>query len=183
MGVRIPLLMTRLVSSVKNSGEGEHCTFCIRTGTSKGVINRIFRAECARDMAFWARGLVQGTHNVVAAMREIAWDCLWRGQEARLYLHYENGLQLLPAANVRTLQGDETSPSQPKPFWVAPFGSLRHCRRWGPSFMAGCRSGGRRSRVGSSELSETLGLHSPFIPVGQDQPYGNDNIIRSRALP
>lgn len=124
--VRIPLLMTRLVSSGKNSGEGEHCTFCIRTGTSKGVINRIFRAECARDMAFWARGLVQGTHNVVAAMREIAWDCLWRGQEARLYLHYENGLQLLPAANVRTLQGDETSPSQPKPFWVAPFGSLRH---------------------------------------------------------
>ena len=117
------------MSSGKNSGEGEHCTFCIRTGTSKGVINRIFRAECARDMAFWARGLVQGTHNVVAAMREIAWgmfrtefqrkfyrwielelsieilDCLWRGQEARLYLHYENGLQLLPAANVRTLQG------------------------------------------------------------------------------
>ena len=24
------------------------------------------------------------------------------------------------------VEGDETSPSQPKPFWVAPFGSLRH---------------------------------------------------------
>lgn len=65
--------LNSLVSSSKTSGEGEHCTFCIRTGTSKGVINRIFRAECPRDLASWARGLVQGTHNVVAAMREIAW--------------------------------------------------------------------------------------------------------------
>lgn len=121
--VRIPLLMTRLVSSSKTSGEGEHCTFCIRTGTSKGVISRIFRAECPRDLASWARGLVQGTHNVVAAMREIAWDCLWRGQEARLYLHYENGLQLLPVVNDVADCGEK---SQPKPFWQIPFGSLRH---------------------------------------------------------
>lgn len=122
--VRIPLLMTRLVSSSKTSGEGEHCTFCIRTGTSKGVINRMFRAECPRDLASWARGLVQGTHNVVASMREIAWDCLWRGQEARLYLHYENGLQLLPAVNDVVDGGGEKS--HPKPFWQVPFGSLRH---------------------------------------------------------
>ena len=33
----------------------------------------MFRAECPRDLASWARGLVQGTHNVVASMREIAW--------------------------------------------------------------------------------------------------------------
>lgn len=52
---------------------------------------------------------------------------MWRGQEARLYLHYENGLQLLPAVNDvingGTVDGEK---SQPKPFWQIPFGSLRH---------------------------------------------------------
>ncbi|KAI9552716.1 hypothetical protein GHT06_020595 [Daphnia sinensis] len=120
---RIPLLMTRLVSSNKSNTEGEFCTFCIRTGTSKGVVNRVFRAECERDLTSWARGLVTGTHNCVVAVREAAWDCLWRGQEARLYLHYEDGLKLYPASD---MQCTEKSNTLPTPFWKAPFGNLRH---------------------------------------------------------
>ena len=65
--------LCRLVSSNKSNGEGEYCTFCIRTGTSKGVVNRVFRAECERDLTSWARGLVTGTHNCVTAVREAAW--------------------------------------------------------------------------------------------------------------
>ncbi|EFX69204.1 hypothetical protein DAPPUDRAFT_301017 [Daphnia pulex] len=120
---RIPLLMTRLVSSNKSNSEGEYCTFCIRTGTSKGVVNRVFRAECERDLTLWARGLVTGTHNCVVAIREAAWDCLWRGQEARLYLHYEDGLKLYPATE---MQSAERSNTLPVPFWKASFGNLRH---------------------------------------------------------
>lgn len=63
----------RLVSSNKSNTEAEYCTFCIRTGTSKGVVNRVFRAECERDLTSWARGLVTGTHNCVVAVREAAW--------------------------------------------------------------------------------------------------------------
>ena len=66
-------LLIRLVSSNKSNAEGEYCTFCIRTGTSKGVVNRVFRAECERDLTLWARGLVTGTHNCVVAIREVAW--------------------------------------------------------------------------------------------------------------
>ena len=69
----------RLVSSSgKSSGVGEHCTFGIRTGTSKGVSTRGFRVECARDLASWVRGLVQATHNAVAAIREVAWGKITR---------------------------------------------------------------------------------------------------------
>lgn len=68
-----PFIIIRLVSSNKSNTEGEFCTFCIRTGTSKGVVNRVFRAECERDLTSWARGLVTGTHNCVVAVREAAW--------------------------------------------------------------------------------------------------------------
>lgn len=63
----------RLVASQKEVPDEEYSTFCIRTGTSKGVVNRVFRAECERDLASWARALVNGTHKCVAAVREIAW--------------------------------------------------------------------------------------------------------------
>jgi len=36
-------------------------------------VNRVFRAECERDLTLWARGLVTGTHNCVVAIREVAW--------------------------------------------------------------------------------------------------------------
>lgn len=151
----------RLVSSNKGSCEGDCSTFCIRTGTSKGVVNRVFRVECERDLASWARGLVTGTHNCVVTVREAAWgtcawrrsvslsihvpfvclviflstlyilllyifylDCLWRGQEARLFLHYEDGLKLYPASESH--YGENKTAAQPLPFWTASFGNLRH---------------------------------------------------------
>lgn len=49
---------------------------------------------------------------------------MWRGQEARLHLHYEDGLKLFPAAEAHT-NGDKT-PTLPKAYWRVPFGNLRH---------------------------------------------------------
>lgn len=71
--VSMRLLLCRLVTSQKEVPDEDYSTFCIRTGTSKGVVNRVFRAECERDLASWARGLVNGTHKCVAAVREVAW--------------------------------------------------------------------------------------------------------------
>ncbi len=56
-------------------------------------------------------------------MIEYYLDCLWRGQEARLYLHYEDGLKLYPASE---MQSAERSNTLPVPFWKASFGNLRH---------------------------------------------------------
>lgn len=138
----------RLVSSSKNGCIGEQSTFGIRTGTSKGVVNRAFRVECSRDLAAWLRGLVQGTHNSVSSTREIAWgnggisfltpkllhvvfdrpfilpidfaDCLWKGQEARLCLNYEEGFQLV-ASNAAS-----TDTTAQKVIWKYPFSRLRN---------------------------------------------------------
>lgn len=63
----------RLVSSGKVNDDEDECTFTIRTGTSRGVVVRTFRAECKRDLASWVRSLVTGTHNCVASVREAAW--------------------------------------------------------------------------------------------------------------
>ena len=48
---------------------------------------------------------------------------MWRGQEARLYLHYEEGLKLYPSTD---MQSAERSNSLRVPFWKASFGHLRH---------------------------------------------------------
>lgn len=134
-----------MVSSSKSDTNEEHSTFCVRTGTSKGVINRMFRTECSRDLGSWARFLVQGSHSVVAAVKEVAWginlqhqlefmyiiyfsfallDCLWHGKEARLYLHFEEGLRLFPSSELT--DGEKPSSAEPTPFWKISFEDLRH---------------------------------------------------------
>jgi hypothetical protein len=50
----------------------EMITFSVRCGTSEGVVSHHLRTETHRDLANWARALVQGAHDTVQAEQEIA---------------------------------------------------------------------------------------------------------------
>ncbi|XP_026465697.1 beta-1-syntrophin isoform X2 [Ctenocephalides felis] len=70
--------------------------FTVRCGTPRGVVSYQFRAETQRDVATWARALVQGSHQAVLNQREFTFKCLFRGRPSVLTLHVENGFALSP---------------------------------------------------------------------------------------
>lgn len=88
-----PLLSTRLVSS--GSSRQHDITLVVRCGSQEGVLSHTLRAETHRDLATWARTLVQGSHNAVAAQRELACRCVWQRKPCQLLLHYEDGFTLI----------------------------------------------------------------------------------------
>ncbi|KDR14467.1 Beta-1-syntrophin [Zootermopsis nevadensis] len=110
-----PLLSTRLVSS---SRQTDMITFSVRCGTPEGVVTHHLRAETHRDLANWARALVQGSHNCAQAQRELVCRCIWQGQPAQLILHYENGFTLMEFLNTLTRR-------EPRMLWKFPFERLR----------------------------------------------------------
>ncbi|CAG2068938.1 unnamed protein product, partial [Timema podura] len=63
-----PLISTRLVSS---SRQTDMITFSVRCGTPEGVLTHHLRAETHRDLANWARALVQGSHNCAQSQHEL----------------------------------------------------------------------------------------------------------------
>lgn len=62
------LLSTRLMSSTRNS---DLITFSIRCGTEEGIITHRLKVDTQRDLASWARSLIQGCHDSVANRREV----------------------------------------------------------------------------------------------------------------
>lgn len=71
------LLVRRLVSSPTRNNEASSsnstmhgATFAVRVGTIDGVITHHLRAETRRDLAAWARAIVQGCHTAAQSMRE-----------------------------------------------------------------------------------------------------------------
>lgn len=62
------LLSTRLMSSTRNS---DLITFSIRCGTEEGIITYRLKVNTQRDLASWARAIIQGCHNSVAIRREV----------------------------------------------------------------------------------------------------------------
>lgn len=62
------LLSTRLMSSSRNS---DLITFSIRCGTEEGIITYQLKVDTQRDLASWARAIIQGCHNSVANRREV----------------------------------------------------------------------------------------------------------------
>lgn len=71
-------LFNRLVGSHSRRGSSvlplaaELITFSVRCGTSEGVVSHHLRTETHRDLANWARALVQGAHDAVQTEQEIA---------------------------------------------------------------------------------------------------------------
>lgn len=60
----------RRSSGVNIPGITDVTTFTLRLGTRQGVVSRVMRVETHRDLAFWARHLVQGAHNAAVTMKE-----------------------------------------------------------------------------------------------------------------
>lgn len=63
-----PLIATRLVGSGRRAELPE---FSIRCATAEGVITHRLRAETHRDLAAWAKALVNGSHASAVTQREL----------------------------------------------------------------------------------------------------------------
>ncbi|XP_045461764.1 beta-1-syntrophin [Harmonia axyridis] len=105
------LIATRLVGSAKRQDTPE---FSIRCATVEGVVTHNLRAETHRDLAVWAKTLVNGSHASAVTQREFVCRCSWKGRPAQLVIHYENGFTLLEAGT-----GSRT-------LWRHSFDQLRH---------------------------------------------------------
>ncbi|KAJ8938409.1 hypothetical protein NQ318_011992 [Aromia moschata] len=88
------LIATRLVGSGKRAELPE---FSIRCATVEGVVTHHLRAETHRDLAAWAKALVNGSHASAVTQKELVCRCVWKGRPAQLVIHYENGFTLLEA--------------------------------------------------------------------------------------
>ncbi|XP_062132175.1 beta-1-syntrophin [Drosophila sulfurigaster albostrigata] len=90
------LATTRLAGAGNNSSlNGQQTTvFCVRCGTARGVLVYWLRSETHRDMAAWARALVQGSHQAVNLQREFSFRCLYQGRQCQLVVHINRGFFL-----------------------------------------------------------------------------------------
>ncbi|XP_058792870.1 beta-1-syntrophin isoform X2 [Phymastichus coffea] len=132
--ITCPLIATRLVSvpakqsEAASSGNGAASyasTFAVRVGTPEGVVTHSFQTETRRDLAAWARAIVQGCHAAAHSLREYTVRCLWQGKPCQLVVHHEEGFALY-AAGARAVAGSGLSPgSLPAPLWHRPFDKLR----------------------------------------------------------
>ncbi|KAL6424381.1 hypothetical protein ACFW04_009871 [Cataglyphis niger] len=131
-GLQIELC--RLVSSPtrqneaasSSSGSAQHgATFAVRVGTIDGVITHHLRAETRRDLAAWARAIVQGCHAAAHSLREYTVRCTWQGKACQLVVNHEEGFALY-AAGTRSTAGNGVSPgSPPTPLWRRSFDKLK----------------------------------------------------------
>lgn len=74
MNVHVFTFNLRLVHCGKQNsqlGGGDVLSFGTRSGTRNGVETHIFRVETQRDLAYWSRALVQGSHGAVALVKEV----------------------------------------------------------------------------------------------------------------
>ncbi|EAT48685.1 AAEL000381-PA, partial [Aedes aegypti] len=92
-----PLVTTRLAGAGNTStvGSNSSSVFCVRCGTTRGVVSHWLRSETNRDMAAWARVLVQGCHNAIICQREFSFRCLYQGRPCQLIVHLDRGFTLL----------------------------------------------------------------------------------------
>uniref|UniRef100_A0A1A9ZS63 PH domain-containing protein n=1 Tax=Glossina pallidipes TaxID=7398 RepID=A0A1A9ZS63_GLOPL len=114
------LATTRLAGAGNNSSlTGQQSTvFCVRCGTTRGVLVYWLRSETHRDMAAWARALVQGSHNAVNYQREFSFRCLYQGRQCQLVVHLNRGFCLYECGYA--------PPAQTKTqLWQFPFDKLR----------------------------------------------------------
>ncbi|XP_043471791.1 beta-1-syntrophin-like [Leptopilina heterotoma] len=131
--ITCPLIATRLVSSPTRQNEASSsnstfhhgATFAVRVGTIDGVITHNLRAETRRDLAAWARAIVQGCHSAALSLREYTVRCVWQGRACQLIVNHEDGFTLY-AAGARGVTGSGVSPgSPPTPLWRRSFDKLK----------------------------------------------------------
>ncbi|XP_076008765.1 beta-1-syntrophin [Genypterus blacodes] len=127
-----PLLATRLVHSGPERGSrhsGTELYFATRTGTRLGIEAHLFRAETTKDLSLWTRHIVNGCHASTEMIKEVTTSCLYRGQECRLVIHYEQGFSVLAEANLGDGENGEEreahTPSRPKVLLSYPYEKLK----------------------------------------------------------
>uniref|UniRef100_A0A672FN90 Syntrophin, basic 1 n=1 Tax=Salarias fasciatus TaxID=181472 RepID=A0A672FN90_SALFA len=127
-----PLLATRLVHSSPDRGSphsGTELFFATRTGTRLGIETHLFRAETTKDLSLWTRQIVNGCHASAEMIKEVSTSCLYRGQECRLVIHYEQGFSVLsdPRVEDDELSGERVihTPSKPRALLSYPFEKLK----------------------------------------------------------
>ncbi|KAK0042923.1 beta-1-syntrophin [Biomphalaria pfeifferi] len=115
-----PLLATRLVHCGKQSSQmtgADVMSFGTRSGSRNGVEVHIFRVETQRDLAFWSRALVQGSHGAAIITKQVSCSAVWKNKKAKLTVHYEDGF---------TLREDAEGAERPgEILWSYPFENLR----------------------------------------------------------
>lgn len=109
-----PLLATRLVGtggrpSVARLSPSQQpslsfYTFSTRTGTKDGVEACAFRVETSKDLAVWSRALVDCSHAAVGRVKEVSCAVVWNGRDAKLSLHWDDGLTLTDCGEQPVLQ-------------------------------------------------------------------------------
>ncbi|KYN04737.1 Beta-1-syntrophin [Cyphomyrmex costatus] len=109
-----------------SSGSTQHgATFAVRVGTMDGVVTHHLRAETRRDLAAWARAIVQGCHTAAHSLREYTVRCIWQGKACQLVVNHEEGFALY-SAGTRGTAGNGVSPgSPPTPLWRRSFDKLK----------------------------------------------------------
>ncbi|KAK0179999.1 hypothetical protein PV327_005687 [Microctonus hyperodae] len=132
--ITCPLIATRLVSSPVRNNDAASCsngstingaTFAVRVGTIDGVITHHLRTETRRDLAAWARAIVQGCHAAAHSLREYTVRCTWQGKPCQLIVNHEEGFMLY-ASGTRAGGINGVSPaSPPAPLWKRSFDKLR----------------------------------------------------------
>ncbi|XP_064871444.1 beta-1-syntrophin [Oncorhynchus nerka] len=122
-----PLLATRLVHSGPDRGSpqpGVELSFATRTGTRLGIEAHLFRAETCQDLSLWTRHIVTGCHSSAQMIKEVTTSCVYKGQECRLVIHYEQGFSVL-AEQKGEDQVDQGNQNQAKPLLCYPFERLK----------------------------------------------------------
>ncbi|KAM4633539.1 beta-1-syntrophin isoform 2-T2 [Polymixia lowei] len=122
-----PLLATRLVHSGPDRGSphsGTELSFATRTGTRLGIEAHMFRAETTKDLSLWTRHIVNGCHASAEMIKEVSTSCLYRSQECRLVVHYEQGFSVLAESSQAEERGAHT-PTRPRVLLSYPFEKLK----------------------------------------------------------
>ncbi|XP_030014575.1 beta-1-syntrophin isoform X1 [Sphaeramia orbicularis] len=127
-----PLLATRLVHSGPDRGSphsGTELFFATRTGTRLGIETHLFRAETTKDLSQWTRHIVNGCHASAEMIKEVTTSCLYRGQECRLLIHYEQGFSVLAEPRLEdeaaTEERGAQTPTKPRVLLSYPFEKLK----------------------------------------------------------
>lgn len=127
-----PLLATRLVHSGPDRGSphsGTELFFATRTGTRLGIETHLFRAETTKDLSQWTRHIVNGCHASAEMIKEVTTSCLYRGQECRLLIHYEQGFSVVAEPRLEDEGAAEDrgaqTPTKPRVLLSYPFEKLK----------------------------------------------------------
>ncbi|XP_073341252.1 beta-1-syntrophin [Pagrus major] len=127
-----PLLATRLVHSGPDRGSphsGTELFFATRTGTRLGIETHLFRAETTKDLSMWTRHIVNGCHSSAEMIKEVTTSCLYRGQECRLVIHYEQGFSVLADPTLGDRESGEEreaqTPTRPRVLLSYPYEKLK----------------------------------------------------------